>query len=1043
LLVFTHDQNDLDAVFCVKCLPSNKYRRTRRTGSSPPSRFNEYDGFGAAEAVQFQRLSGGFVPHDVLDLLAYGGACAIGWAIARCGARLDALAGLGARGALVAGPAGAAAPIVSALLACAGGRAFRDAGAVLAHLGVGTETGARAATAIVATLFAEAIGRAAGAIGVWLCCVGVWLWGLGVSYRGRVTIRIHRVPVITSSATTGEGSAQQENAENPSDRKGALELIKNHHHHLHYHRNKRLQLTGRSTRGQWKSLGLVKSRCSRVFGGNYCGEESRPHSLKTEQLFCGDSCFLVVQLIQNTHVLFLAHPLLYGPLQQNCEDTEKNQKRRGVQAMRARCAVSGLAVVAVVAAVSLVLAGTAWADEDGSDNSKVVDWVGSESNTAYKAKTAAEGANWDFDPTKVSLNQGASASGTNFKGARILDGNGDVMMKGDVVAGVYDDVEHERYAYWEGSTLYFGVKDVVSKNSVDAILEFYWFESSIPRGSDFYVMLLKVKSSPNPWDNWTVIREDNQNILEKIMLFWQDVQPAQHLDVWMAPGGKNGSLRWDFSVPFESYKWEPIKTMQIQESYGAGYDMGGGSGSGGGGEGEEGDDKGSKGSSVFSEGGAIADLTGGMTIQAKGYVNESFKIETQYTMTLYRWMMLVQSGGQDIHYKLAWLPSEDDVDGMEEDSAYSEYFVVLQAERGTPVHIQDIEIGGMFKRVLPFWFDNFKGLSATVQDIWITPPPGVCLTGELPPAGVCKQTGVCGSVAPVCNGATNEWYCPVVDTFEVNELTCDGLDNDCDGLVDEDLSKPCSSACGGGYALCVNGEFQPCDAPNTEDETCDGIDNDCDGQVDEGITLACETACGTGIRSCSNGMFSSCDAPVPSSEICDGLDNDCDGAVDDGLTRGCTSACGSGVESCANGVYFGCDAPQPHPETCDGFDNDCDGDFDENLVRECDTACGKGYETCSNGSYMGCDAPQPSPEQCGDQIDNDCDGIVDNGCTPGGQPTPPAYQQPGLHPQTTPVPAAASACSIQQRDSSTAGAWLLVLAVLCLFFMRRLARQRA
>ena len=231
--------------------------------------------------------------------------------------------------------------------------------------------------------------------------------------------------------------------------------------------------------------------------------------------------------------------------------------------MRARCAVSGLAVVAVVAAVSLVLAGTAWADEDGSDNSKVVDWVGSESNTAYKAKTAAEGANWDFDPTKVSLNQGASASGTNFKGARILDGNGDVMMKGDVVAGVYDDVEHERYAYWEGSTLYFGVKDVVSKNSVDAILEFYWFESSIPRGSDFYVMLLKVKSSPNPWDNWTVIREDNQNILEKIMLFWQDVQPAQNLDVWMAPGGKNGSLRWDFSVPFESYKWEPIKTMQI------------------------------------------------------------------------------------------------------------------------------------------------------------------------------------------------------------------------------------------------------------------------------------------------------------------------------------------------------------------------------------------------------------------------------------------------------------------------------------------------
>ncbi len=54
--------------------------------------------------------------------------------------------------------------------------------------------------------------------------------------------------------------------------------------------------------------------------------------------------------------------------------------------------------------------------------------------------------------------------------------------------------------------------------------------------------------------------------------------------------------------------------------------------------------------------------------------------------------------------------------------------------------------------------------------------------------------------------------------------------------------------------------------------------------------------------------------------------------------------------------------------------------MDEDIIRECSTACGGGYETCLDGKYQGCDAVQPIAEICNDGVDNDCDGILDNGC---------------------------------------------------------------
>ena len=208
--------------------------------------------------------------------------------------------------------------------------------------------------------------------------------------------------------------------------------------------------------------------------------------------------------------------------------------------------------------------------------------------------------------------------------------------------------------------------------------------------------------------------------------------------------------------------------------------------------------------------------------------------------------------------------------------------------------------------------------------------------------------------------------------------TCDGRDQDCDGLIDEALSQACLSLCGEGTETCAMGAWVGCDAPTPATEECNGLDDDCDSRVDEMVERACMTACGMGVEVCAAGSWGMCSAPVPGVESCNGLDDDCDSNIDEMVTRACTSMCGAGIETCAAGAWGACSAAMPTTETCNGVDDDCDSSTDEMLSRACTSACGAGTQTCAAGAWGVCTSG--ATEIC-NGLDDDCNGVIDDGAT--------------------------------------------------------------
>ena len=293
---------------------------------------------------------------------------------------------------------------------------------------------------------------------------------------------------------------------------------------------------------------------------------------------------------------------------------------------------------------------------------------------------------------------------TSYYGASILEGDTDVSFNN--VYNLDYETDPNTYAFFEGNTLYVGNSDDYG-NSIDGIIEFFWFQSSIDRGTDFYVAVIKVRSTPGDDCPWYLGGSDCELWADD----WQDwgEYPVVSVEAITDVSREQGAFRWDWAVPFENYGIDAYGQMSFSNQYGIG------SAAQAGAEGSAmtaitiPDGTNINGVPVNGGAGAEAD------IQVKGFLSSDYKVQTQYDVTLYEWDVYV-NGRADL---MAW-----DVFlnlGVRADqSAYHEFFLPLQVEFGHAFTLDEFNFLATFDtgNINPFAHE----LGLSIQDITISVP---------------------------------------------------------------------------------------------------------------------------------------------------------------------------------------------------------------------------------------------------------------------------------------------------------------------------------
>ncbi len=310
--------------------------------------------------------------------------------------------------------------------------------------------------------------------------------------------------------------------------------------------------------------------------------------------------------------------------------------------------------------------------------------------------------------------------------------------------------------------------------------------------------------------------------------------------------------------------------------------------------------------------------------------------------------------------------------------------------------------------------DGYGQTSMTNMTCAATAPAGYAtLSGDCDDANAAINPGapeVCNGIDDNCVGGADDGL-----TFTTYYLDTDG-----DGYGDAAMTtSSCAGAAPAGYAA-LDGDCDEANAainPGATEIPGNSIDEDCDG-FDGAVDLD------------GDGVFNTTDcddnnaAVYPGApEVCNGIDDDCDGMIDEGLTlntfyidndgdgygtmmmtqTSCSATAPAGYATLSGDCDDANAAINPGaPEACNTIDDNCDGNIDEGLAINTYylDGDGDGYgmtsmttTTCALTAPAGyvalsgdCDdtnaAINPgAPEAC-NNIDDNCDGNIDEGLSP-------------------------------------------------------------